>query len=285
MSYEVKIIADSIGPNKVRITTFQLKYPRLIHSEALTHRAFSRNASSSRAIPIEKMMEWVEADPVMPVHWGSKKRGMQAGEEIANKSLAELCWLGAFKAVLGFAKVMNGLGLHKQIVNRMLEPWSHINVVLTATTFDNFFSLRCHKDAQPEIQKLAVMMARAYRDSKPMVLPEGAWHLPYITTAEHHLYPTDLQLKMSTARCCRVSYLTMEGKPAEPEKDFFLHDQLMVDKHFSPFEHCAQATNDPNFRSGNFHGWVQYRQTLPEHCYEKFDYATLDQFDNDYVIG
>jgi hypothetical protein len=168
----------------------------------------------------------------------------------------------------------------------MLEPWSHINVVLTASDFDNFFTLRCHKDAQPEIQKLAVMMARAVRDSVPNEIPEGGWHLPYVLGAEKHLYPVNLQLKMSTARCCRVSYLTMEGKAAEPGKDFVLHDSLIVDKHMSPTEHPAQAGTDPDAYSGNFRGWKQYRKMLPEEKYEKFDYNTLNQFDDaDYVIA
>jgi hypothetical protein len=250
----------------------------------MTHRLFSRNASSSRAIPIEKMIEWVESDPVIPIHWGAKKKGMQAGNEIEHKSIAQLAWLGAFKTVLSFAKVLDHLGLHKQIVNRIIEPWSHINVILTATEFDNFFWLRCHKDAQPEIQKLAVLMARARRDSVPVSLPEGAWHLPYVLNAEKHLYPIELQLKMSVARCCRVSYLTMEGKPAEPEKDFALHDQLLTDKHMSPFEHCAQATDDANHWYGNFRGWKQYRKTIPNEVFGEFDYSVLDQFEKDYVI-
>ena len=288
MSYEVKILADSIGPNGVRLTTFQLKYPRYIHSEMMTHRLFSRNASSSRAIPIEKMFEWIESDVVMPVHWGSKKKGMQSGEQLTGDSLsvANLAWIGAFRAVLGFAKIMNAVGLHKQIVNRMLEPWGHINVVLTATDFDNFFCLRCHKDAQPEIQVLAVMMAIAYRDSVATFLPAGDWHLPYVSKEEIASYPINDCIKFSASRCCRISYLTMEGKTPDAAKDRMLHDQLIDDYHMSPLEHqaCSMEADDYSY-SGNFRGWLQYRKSIPMDSYQKFDYSTLDNFPNGYRIN
>lgn len=285
MSYEVKIIADSVSPCGVRLTTFQLKYPRLVHSALMSHRAFSRNASSSRAIPLEKMVEWVESDPVVPVHWGGKRKGMQAGEEVPpdRKTLARLCWLGGFKALVGFVKVLGVLGVHKQLCNRLIEPWSYINTIVTATDFDNFFCLRCHRDAQPELQKLAVMMAREYYfASAPSHLPEGAWHLPYVG-AERHFYPEEKLVKMAVARCCRVSYLTVEGRPADPEKDLALHDQLLADRHMSPFEHVARAEATPS-PSGNFRGWTQYRKTIPGEVYEKFDPKTLEQFEKDYVV-
>lgn len=287
MGFEVKIIADSIGPNKIRLTTFQIRYPRIVLAEVNTHRSFSRNASSSRAVPTNKLVEWIESDPFVPIYWGSAKKGMQAGLEVESwvRTIVEKCWLGAFHAVLTFVKIMNGLGLHKQIPNRLLEPWSYINVVLTATDFDNFFTLRCEKNAQPEMQKLAVMMARAYRDSTPTELSEGVWHLPYVTEDEKKLYSLELQKKISTAHCCRVSYLTMEGKPADPEKDFILHDQLIFDKHFSPTEHLAEATNDPDLRSGNFRGWKQYRKSIEGECATKFDFSILDQFEEkDFII-
>jgi hypothetical protein len=127
-------------------------------------------------------------------------------------------------------------------------------------------------------------MARAMRKSEPNVIPEGGWHLPYVDIGERHLYPLEKQRMMSTARCCRVSYLTMDGKPAEPQKDFVLHDQLIKDMHMSPLEHCAQSMEDPNFRSGNFRGWKQYRQTIPGQAWDKFDYNILDQFEDDYLI-
>ena len=233
------------------------------------------------------MLGWVEADPVIPIHFGAKKKGMQSGEEIEpeKKEKAKNHWLQAFSVVVAAARNMNDLGLHKQVPNRMVEPWFYINVVLSATDFDNFFALRIHRDAQPEMQKLAVMMARSYRDSQPTVLTEGGWHLPYVSLDEKHLYPPHLQQKMSTARCCRVSYLTLEGKPPDVEKDIALHDQLIADKHFSPTEHLAEAHSDPDFRSGNFRGWKQYRQTLTDQCIQKFDYSILDQFEKDYMIS
>lgn len=257
------------------------EFPNFLANDIVVHN--SRNASSSRAIPTEKMIEWVEADPVIPIHWGGKKKGMQAGAEIAQKAFAEVLWRGALHSVLFFAKAMDKLGLHKQIVNRMLEPWGHINVVVTATSFDNFFTLRCHKDAQPEIQKLAVMMARARRESIPVMMNVDDWHLPYVHETERQSYPIETLKKISTARCCRVSYLTVDGKETTVDKDCDLHDMLLAEKHMSPFEHCARALQFPE-RSGNFVGWEQYRKTIDGEVYESFDEDILDLFENDYMV-
>ena len=93
---EVKVIADSISESGKRITTFQLKYPRFIHSEVMTHRVFSRNASSSRAIPVKKMIEQVRNNPAMPIHWGANQSGMQAKNELNECFRKEVgrVWLG-----------------------------------------------------------------------------------------------------------------------------------------------------------------------------------------------
>jgi thymidylate synthase ThyX len=284
MSYSVKILADSINSMGCRLTTYQLKYPRFIHAEVMTHRAFSRNASSSRAIPVEKMIQWVEDDPAIPIYWGSKKKGMQAGAEIENKWIAQAIWKMALAGTVGAAKTLNALGLHKQIVNRILEPWAHMNVVLSATEYDNFFTLRAHKDAQPEIQFLAVEMAKARRDSTPVRLNEGEWHLPYITPEERASLDWLTLTKASVARCCRVSYLTVDGKPSTIDKDLELHDMLLIDKHMSPFEHVAHATNDRCWNNGNFCGFQQYRKLIPGECFQAFDYNSLDQFEQGYVV-
>src|SRR4051794_25900622 len=188
MSYDVQIVADSVGPNGARITTFQLRYPRMVHAEFLTHRAISRNASSTRAIPTAKMIEWIEQDPAMPVYWGKNQKGMQATEELPPETISESewVWLHARDVAIRGAKSLMAKGVHKQIASRILEPWAHINVVATATDWSNFFALRCHKAAMPEIQKLAVMMARAYRDSKPRQLWSGEYHLPYVEDFERN---------------------------------------------------------------------------------------------------
>jgi thymidylate synthase ThyX len=304
VSYEVSIVADSVGPNGARVTTFQLRYPRMVHAELMTHRAFSRNASSTRAIPTAKMIEWVMKDPAMPVYWGKNQKGMQAGAEIISQDVAtaEVAWLAARDDALRCAHTLMGLGVHKQIASRVLEPWTHINVVVTATDFSNFFALRCHRAAMPEIQKLAVMMARAYRDSTPMPLKAGWWHLPFVNDAElaelcevrdagdfrSTMPAVSRLLKLSVARCARVSYKTFEGKEPDPEKDVELHDQLLSNGHWSPFEHPARAMNagaGDGFRSGNFTGWVQYRQMLPVGLHKRFDFDRLAEFDGrDFIV-
>lgn len=176
-----KIIADSISPAGKRITTYELEYQRFIHSELMTHRAFSRNAASSRAIPIRDMLKMVWNNPATPVHWGKYQTGMTAKEELHGwrRLLGQKLWNISGKVACGFAWLMWKTGLAKQVVNRIVEPWSHIKVVVTATEYDNFFYLRNHPDAQPEIQHLAALMLDEYNNSIPQKLNYGDWHLPY----------------------------------------------------------------------------------------------------------
>jgi len=163
------------------------------------------------------------------------------------------------------------MGLHKQVVNRMTEPWAHISVVLTATEFDNFFSLRCHPDAQPEIKVLADQMRDLYYSGQPRRLNPGQWHLPYIQDEERfapghtknsHLKNERSLIRASIARCARVSYLTHDNKTPTIDLDIALYDRLFSSKHLSPFEHIATPDANPNAWSGNFKGWIQYRKML-----------------------
>jgi hypothetical protein len=287
MSYSVEIIADSIAPHGKRITTFQCTYPRIIHAELKTNRAFSTNSASSRAIPIERMIKWVRERRFYPIHWGSAKKGMQAGAEIENVDVARRLWDEAFDNMNGIVDRLNLLGLHKQIPNRLLEPFSYITTCITATEFDNFFGLRCHSDAQPEIQRLAVLMARAIRDNKPRLLDLTGkyktyeqWHLPYVLDSEFHEYNIMKLIKFSVARCARTSYKTFEGKPPKPEDDIDLYNKLINSepRHMSPCEHVACPHSDENYRSGNFVGYIQYRKTIENECIQKFDYSILDKF-------
>lgn len=260
-----KIIADSIAPTGKRITTMSLRYWRMVHAELMTHRQMSRNASSSRAIPVKKLIEQVEGDPAGPIYWGSNKPGMQAGEELTGNDLtmAQVYWEEGRQAALKTARNLADLGVHKQIVNRVLEPYSFISVIVTATEWDNFFALRLHPDAQPEIQDLAGAMIEAYMDSTPVARGVNEWHLPYVSDEEREAHPIELLRKLSTARCARVSYLTHEGKAPEIDKDIILHDRLAESGHWSPFEHQALAMYIPEM-SGNFCGWWQYRKTFKD---------------------
>lgn len=287
MTIQAKIIEDSISFEGKRITTFQLLYPRFIHAELMTHRVFSRNASSSRAIPVTKMLAMVREDPAMPIHWGRNQPGMQAKEELllGDKYRAEALWRDAAQKAALVAERMMDMGLHKQVANRILEPFQHISVVLTATEFDNWFELRAHPDAQPEIQFLATEMREALNNvPAPKLLQPGEWHLPYITAEERQdaffkANPDHAELlrKVSAARCCRVSYWKHDGTAASISDDLDLCDKLIGARplHASPFEH--QATPDivePGefggkwaFQEmhGNFTGWCQYRKMIEDH--------------------
>lgn len=260
-----KVIADSIHAG-TRITTLELEYPRFIHQEFMTHRVFSRNASSSRAIPVKKMIDDVLQNPAMPVYWGANRPGMQAKEELSADQcgIAEKLWLAARDDAVVHATRLLELGLHKQICNRVLEPFMHIRVLVTSTEFQNFFELRDHPDAQPEIQVLAREMKRAIQESVPEELRAGQYHIPYILETEKNDPNLDIEtlLKFSVARCARVSYLNHDNTNPSREKDLSLYSQLIESKpiHASPAEHQAYAC--PGARSGNFTNWVQYRQML-----------------------
>jgi len=269
---EAKIIADSISQTNARLTTFQLIYPRMVHAELMTHRVFSRNASSSRAIPVAKIIQQVIDNPAMPVYWGKNQKGMQAREELTGEALekAKQIWLAARDAAVVEARKLVEIDLHKQIANRILEPWHHIHVVVTATDFDNFFALRCHPDAQPEIKILAEQMRDLFYTNKPKVAEIGMWHLPYVGYAPILVPQNQGEIKASVARCARVSYMTHDNQNPTLEKDIELHDQLLASVHMSPFEHPATPMVDPSQYSGNFRGWIQYRKTIKGECYTNY---------------
>lgn len=285
---EAKIVADSVAPNGRRLTTFVLTYPRFIHSEFMTHRMFSRNASSSRAIPVSKQIQMVRDNPVIPLAFTKNKPGMQGGDPLTGTehSQAVAAWLVASEHALRSAEVLSGLGIHKQYANRVLEPFAHITVVCTATDYDNFFALRCHEMAQPEIRVLAENMYVAMSASEPEEMVEGEWHLPFVSLQEQNrmmqsggpLTGDEKHLnlvKMSVARCARVSYLNHEGKQPTLEEDLVLYERLVGSApiHASPAEHQARAMGSfsGNAPSGNFRGWTQYRKTLQNENVDKFD--------------
>jgi thymidylate synthase ThyX len=270
---EVKIIADSISNSGVRLTTFVLKYPRFFHSEFMTHRVMSRNASSSRAIPLHKEIEEVVNNPAIPLSFLKNKPGMQGGDPLEDQQSAVNLWLEARDKAVECAKKMQDMNIHKQFANRILEPFTHISVVVTATDYINFFGLRYHQDAQPEILELAKKMYQAYNANTPDKLNDGEWHLPFITnkdweeakaTCTNQNEALQQVLKRSAARCARVSYRNHDGTNTTLAQDLTLYDRLInsTPAHCSPVEHQAMACSDPNIRSGNFKGWVQYRQGI-----------------------
>lgn len=276
---EVKIIADSLNPTGDRLTTFVLTYPRFIHAEVMTHRVFSRNASSSRAIPVKKQIQMVIDNPVIPLAFTKNKAGMQGGEALTGDqhNAALDAWIKGRDYAVEVAKTLSNLEVHKQYANRILEPYAHITVVLSGTDFDNFFALRCHIDAQPEIKVLAEQMYVRMQVEEPTQLKYGEWHLPFITQKEKDIALSkalthDELVKMSVARCARVSYLTHEGKNPTLEEDLALYNRLVgaAPIHASPAEHQAQAEFE-GYKSGNLRGFHQYRKSLVNENIEKFE--------------
>lgn len=296
------IIADSVSAHTgQRITTFELEYHRYIHSELKTHRVFSSNSSSSRAIPIDKMIEQVAFNTAKPIHWGLNQSGMQAKDEQADVDACNEAWCNARDSAIYHATQLKNLGLHKQIVNRVLEPFQMMKTLVTATNFDNFFNLRCHKDAQPEIKMLADKMYQAMQENTPNELQAGEWHLPYIElhfnedtgvndyyvhrNGAYHKVDLDTAIKISCSCAAQVSY---RKNDTSIEKALAIYDKLVNSEpvHASAFEHCATPINLVNepfpdetilggvtaksidgacVYSGNFTNWVQYRQLIPNH--------------------
>jgi thymidylate synthase ThyX len=261
---QATIIADSVNVMGDRLTTFVLTYHRMIHSEFMTHRMLSKNSSSSRAIPVEKMIALVESQEVYPLHWGRNCKGMSAKEELEGGALlaAKHWWKAAREDAISRAKTGIEIGLHKQVINRILEPYSTITVICSGTEYQNFFDQRCHPDAQPEMQALAIAMKAEYEESVPMVLQAGEWHLPFLN-GEDLRQNIDKEgnklLKVLVARCARVSYLNHAGF-RDINSDIALHDRLLNSKpaHLTPFEHVAQALGKSE-KCANFTGFEAYR--------------------------
>jgi len=270
MTNSVKLIAGSMnGYTGHFIWTLELRYWRAIHAELMTHRAFSRNAGSSRAIPVARMLSQVWSDPAGPEYWGANQAGMQAGSELKGwkLKLARGLWKFAGRAACCFAWAAMKLGLHKQVANRLLEPWQYINVLVTATDWDNFFELRCHPDAQPEMQSLARNINTTISSARELglydILQPGEWHLPYVHMEERKLFPVSTLLKISTARSARVSYTPFNGV-AEVEKEIERHDKLVASRpiHASPTEHQAKCMTTGRY--ANFNRFRQYRWNVEQ---------------------
>jgi thymidylate synthase ThyX len=277
-----KIIADSISEQGRRLTTMEVVMHRFVLAEMNTHRVFSRNSASSRAIPFTKIKDRVDTDPAYPVHWGREQKGMQSGESFSDYEIEVLKqhWDGARDYASICAEHLHESGLHKSLINRLMEPFMWHTAIISSTEWANFFNQRCHPDAQPEMKAVADAMQRAYYKSTPKELTYGEWHLPYIdrtdwVTAEA---PSDVPNAMvllhkvieiikrvSVARCARVSYLTHDGIRSH-EKDLELYQKLRESGHWSPFEHVATPVRDTGNRdwySSNFIGWKQYRKEFP----------------------
>lgn len=270
MTLSVKVIEDSVSPQGERLITFLLRYPRLVHSEIMTHRAFSRNGRSSRAVPVKRLLK--EA-VVMPLFFGANKPGMSSGDELTGWRLlaAKAVWLGMAQLNKLGVRALHGLGLHKQWANRPLEWFGCIDVLISSTDWANFYALRLDKGTQPELQTLAGLMEGAAGASSPRVLQPGQWHMPFVSEAEREILSTNEQLVLSTARCARLTIEPFDGN-ADYDAERARFERLVVAApvHASPAEHQAtpdvftglrQPWKNPHLH-GNFRGWVQHRKLL-----------------------
>lgn len=266
MAIRAEILAHSqdIGTGR-EVVTFLLTYHRFIHAEVMTYRVFNRNAASSRAMPVKKTLWDVWSNPAVPVRFGKSRKGMQDGGPLPAGSarLARFLWLMARYPVLLVCWCLLQVGVHKQFVNRLLEPWSWMTLLVTATQWENFYRQRCHASAQPEIRELAETMLRAHAASVPRMLHVGQWHFPFAMPLEIAAAEADGSdgieqlLKRCTARSARTSYRNFYGKD-DVADDLRLTADLTRDKHWSPFEHCCQNMGNEK-RYGALVGYRPYR--------------------------
>jgi len=293
---KAEVIADSVSNTGNRMTTMVIEYPRFVLAELNTHRMLSKNSASSRAIPVSAMHTHIVNAPAGPVHWGRNQTGMQAEHEVDLnlQELANQYWTKALASAVGYSKKLSDIGIHKQVCNRVTEPWMTMRTVISGTEWNNLWWLRCHPDAQPEFQVLANRMKSAYDASVPQHLNPGEWHLPFVDAlrCEHtgvlHYYVGGEELGLEDARtisvscCAQVSYRRTDDSLERAHKIF---KQLIESEpvHASPVEHqCTPMDLDSycNYEpetwepgvthvsangdlwSANLRGWIQYRKTI-----------------------
>lgn len=318
MTVSAKIlIASQHGWDGQEIITFELEYPRIVHSEFMTHRLFSRNAASSRAIPVKKQLALIIENIAYPSEWGSNKPGMVSGGaheglvKLVDKATGDVyhtyaqgAWEEAAEAASYFANAIADAGYHKQVANRLLETFAHIKVVVTATHWDNFFHLRRDESADPTIRALAEAMWQAYITRDTILLEDGEWHVPYYENGfwsdngngvDAFGNTKEQAIAISASCCAQVSYRLLDASLGKAED---IYKRLVESEpvHASPFEHQATPIldymcdlngypiNPPeewqegvthmdragNMWSGNFRGWIQNRQLIPNNVCERY---------------
>ena len=283
------------------LITLEVECPKFILPQLNTHRTFSRSYQSSRAMPVLKQMEQIKHKPFMPIRYGTAQQGMVAGEPLTGfkLKLAKGVIYSLSRVALLSVKILQKLGLSKEVANRYLEPWMNTKGIITATreAWEAFFKLRCNYDAQPEIQYLANSIKNQIDMSNPFELKPGEWHVPYHTheRTEGGMRYTkwayrpgggsqDVRevVRSSTAGCAQVSYRTLDLSPAKTERVYKMlnlpEDGVWPEEppHFSASEHCAMACipSDADIDcvewnySGNFHttDYIQYRKMLEHGC-------------------
>lgn len=221
-------------------------------------------------------------------------------------------WSEAMEDAIRHALRLDGLNVSKQYVNRLLEPFMMTRTLATSTKWANFYKLRDEKGALPEFRDLAQKMKEAADKAefveRSWKEPVGGWHLPFIDPDDFDIarwevgdgyeppaiIPTKVPpltarglpyanaglrmkemralLTMSAARCCRLSYRTLDNQPSNLAKDTETFLKLATDPlHASPMEHQAFAlqSKEQNWLTGNLHGWMQFRKIMPNEAIDE----------------
>ena len=240
--YRAEVVADSISPEEIRLISVEVTMARFVLAELNTHRMFSRNSASSRAIPVEKQLLRILKKPYLPQEWGQNAAGMSSKESLSAEDTekANRIWRSARDCMAAYSNRLSGgtenvkdpelqdilkdndlnrdygediledSKAHKQFVNRLLEPFMYHTVLITATEWNNFFALRINEAAQPEIRRAAELIKRAIDESLPRETDYSEWHMPYIDTNLHRIFKPETLKKVSTARTARLSYLNQQ---------------------------------------------------------------------------
>lgn len=266
-----KVLCHSISEAGIELISYEIQYPRMILAELNTHGMLCKNSSSSRAIPFAKMQEQLTA---RPVRFGQANPGMQDKGldydalvmldeqwEYDVPYTSTVAWEKAKQSALGFSRAFHDAGYHKQVYNRLTEPFQMMKTVLSGTELANFNWLRNHGAADPTIEELARCMYEAKGQSEPELLKTGEYHLPYVTISRRHdgkrVYlevdsehgadelSTEDAIKMSCARTAAVSFRNCDYGL---EKCLEVYERLIGDdrKHASAMQHAATPMKEPH---------------------------------------
>lgn len=266
--YNATVLADSVNPQGSRLLTVEATFPRFILAEVNTHRVFSRNSASSRAIPPEQIIKKVIENPFIPETFNKRVKGMGVGDELGAQetSTAKAMWLAGRDEAVNVARALLELDVDKSRINRLLEPFMWHTAIISSTKWDNFFALRDHPAAQPEFQILAQLMRERMRESSPVELKPGQWHTPLVTAEEARVGTPAWLAYVSAGRCARVSF-DKQGEYEPPQDSYDRAKRLEANGHLSPFEHVARPgthTDTATQLISNFNGgWVQLRKLIP----------------------
>lgn len=280
------------------LITFEIEFPRFILAELNTHCMLEKNSSSSRAVPIKTQCKLIEENPAMPVHWGMNQSGMVAEQELDELRIeaAKGVWIAAMKSAISHVLVLDQTSVHKQLANRVAEPWQRMKTVISGTELENFFYLRDHPSAQPEFAELAKVMLEAKKNSKPMYIANNEWHVPYVDRErindELKYFSCGQELTveqalMVSASCAAQTSYRKSDESLEKAKQVF--ERLNIGNpnepaHASPTTHqgtpidydhlyedmtdtwpagVSHMTRDKRLWSGKFQDFIQYRKLIP----------------------